>query len=130
MTLKTNQINHSNEQPEQAGANFYGLGIAPKILDILEKIKFKVPTPIQQKAIPIAIEGKDIMGIAQTGTGKTLAFAIPMIQRLTNMKGRGEELQLGSKEEILNAMERTGEITEDQKKEELKRSHGEHLPRE
>ena len=48
-----------------------------------------MPTPIQYKAIPIAVEGKDIIGIAQTGTGKTLAFAIPMIQRLAQQKGRG-----------------------------------------
>jgi len=61
---------------------FYGLGIAPKILDILERINFKVPTPIQYKAIPLAIAGKDVIGIAQTGTGKTHVFAIPMVQRL------------------------------------------------
>jgi len=52
-------------------------------------MKFKVPTPIQFKAIPIAIEGKDVIGIAQTGTGKTLAFGIPMIQRLAGIPGRG-----------------------------------------
>ena len=69
--------------------SFYGLGIAPKILDILERIKFKVPTPIQVKAIPMAIQGKDIVGIAQTGTGKTHSFAIPMIQRLAQTKGKG-----------------------------------------
>jgi len=69
--------------------NFYGLGIAPKILDILERIKFKVPTPIQQKAIPAAIQGKDIIGVAQTGTGKTHAFAVPMVQRLLQIKGKG-----------------------------------------
>ncbi len=61
---------------------FFGLGIAPKVLEALERMKFQVPTPIQHKAIPLAVEGKDIMGIAQTGTGKTLAFAIPMVQRL------------------------------------------------
>lgn len=72
-----------------SAANFYGMGIAPKILDILEKMKFKVPTPIQQKAIPLALEGKDIVGIAQTGTGKTHSFAIPMIQRLVQKKGIG-----------------------------------------
>ncbi|MBI5144782.1 MAG: DEAD/DEAH box helicase [Candidatus Omnitrophica bacterium] len=72
--------------PEQS---FYGLGIAPKILDILERIKFTVPTPIQLKAIPLAIQGKDIIGIAQTGTGKTHAFAIPMVQRLAQRKGMG-----------------------------------------
>src|SRR3990167_3469777 len=73
-------------QPEQS---FYDLNIAPKILGILERIKFKVPTPIQAKAIPVAIEGKDVIGIAQTGTGKTHAFAIPMVQRLAQRKGTG-----------------------------------------
>ncbi|HLC75878.1 MAG TPA: DEAD/DEAH box helicase [Candidatus Peribacterales bacterium] len=50
---------------------------------------FAVPTPIQQQSIPSAIEGKDIVGIAQTGTGKTFAFGIPMLQRLSQGKGRG-----------------------------------------
>jgi ATP-dependent RNA helicase RhlE len=71
------------------GQDFYGLGIAPKILDILEQIKFKTPTPIQLKAIPLAIEGKDVIGIAQTGTGKTHSFAIPMVQLLAQKKGVG-----------------------------------------
>ena len=73
----------------QSERNFFGLGIAPKILDFLEMVKFKVPTPIQFKAIPLAIEGKDVIGIAQTGTGKTHAFAIPMVQRLVQRKGVG-----------------------------------------
>jgi ATP-dependent RNA helicase RhlE len=68
---------------------FDGLGIAPKILEILDKNKFVTPTPIQLQSIPLAIEGKDLMGIAQTGTGKTLAFGIPMIQRLATTKGKG-----------------------------------------
>lgn len=70
-------------------ASFYGLGIAPRLLDILEKSGFKSPTPIQAQAIPVAIQGKDIVGIAQTGTGKTLAFGIPMLQRLAQIKGQG-----------------------------------------
>jgi len=61
---------------------FRGLGIAPNILSILEKLRFTTPTPIQQQSIPQAIEGKDMMGIAQTGTGKTLAFGIPLIQTI------------------------------------------------
>ncbi|MFH1858555.1 MAG: DEAD/DEAH box helicase [Candidatus Omnitrophota bacterium] len=69
-------------------SGFYGLGIAPSLLDTIDKLKFSVPTPIQRKAIPIAMEGKDIIGIAQTGTGKTLAFGIPMIQHLAQKRGR------------------------------------------
>ena len=61
-------------------SGFYRLGIAPNILTVLDRLKFTVPTPIQEKSIPPLIEGKDLMGVAQTGTGKTLAFGIPMIQ--------------------------------------------------
>jgi len=68
---------------------FSGLGIAPAILDVLEKNSFVKPTPIQHASIPGAIEGKDVIGIAQTGTGKTLAFCIPMIQALLNGPGYG-----------------------------------------
>ncbi|HTM68465.1 MAG TPA: DEAD/DEAH box helicase [Candidatus Binatia bacterium] len=75
-----------NAPPE---GGFSGLGIAPKLLEILTLHKYIVPTPIQRDAIPMAIEGKDLIGIAQTGTGKTLAFGVPMLQRLAQVKGRG-----------------------------------------
>lgn len=68
--------------------SFYQLGLTPKMLEILDRLKFVSPTPIQHKAIPVAIEGQDIVGIAQTGTGKTLAFGIPTIQRLASTGGR------------------------------------------
>ena len=85
----TNSENNSPQAHSEGDQGFYGLGIAPKILDLLERIKFKTPTPIQRKAIPLAIEGKDIVGIAQTGTGKTHSFSIPMVQRLVQVKGIG-----------------------------------------
>jgi len=72
----------------QTNSSFYSLGIAPKILEALDRYKFTIPTPIQHKAIPVCIEGSDIIGVAQTGTGKTLAFAIPIIQRLAQRKGK------------------------------------------
>jgi ATP-dependent RNA helicase RhlE len=68
--------------------SFNGLNIVPKMLGILEQLKYTTPTPIQHKSIPLTIAGKDIVGIAQTGTGKTLAYGIPMIQRLSQEKGR------------------------------------------
>lgn len=73
---------------EQQNLNFFGLGIAPKITETLAKLKFKQATPIQHQAIPLVLEGKDVMGIAQTGTGKTMAFAIPTIQRLAANRER------------------------------------------
>ena len=73
----------------EAEMTFGGLGIAPNIFDVISELGFKTPTSIQHKAIPIAIEGKDLIGIAQTGTGKTLAFGIPLIQQiLKNKKGK------------------------------------------
>ncbi len=69
--------------------NFFGLGIAPNLLGVLQKLKLTTPTPIQVKAIPLGIAGEDVVGIAQTGTGKTLAFAIPMLQRLPAVQGIG-----------------------------------------
>lgn len=70
--------------------NWSGLGIVPNLLDMVLKQGFKEPTSIQLKAIPVVVEGRDIIGIAQTGTGKTLAFGIPLIQQiLANKKGRG-----------------------------------------
>ena len=68
---------------------FNGLGIAPSLLKAIESLGFKTPTPIQLKSIPTAIEGSDLVGIAQTGTGKTLAFGIPMMQILAKEKGVG-----------------------------------------
>ncbi len=62
--------------------DFDMLGLAPELNNNLKAIGFKDPTPIQNKAIPLALEGHDIMGLAQTGTGKTLAFGLPLIDHL------------------------------------------------
>jgi ATP-dependent RNA helicase RhlE len=75
------------EQTSNQGFN--GLGIAPEFLKILERHNFTIPTPIQRQAIGPAMEGKDIVGIAQTGTGKTLAFGLPLLQRLRGSQGVG-----------------------------------------
>jgi ATP-dependent RNA helicase RhlE len=74
---------------KQNSTTFYGMGIAPGILKRLDALNFVIPTPIQHKAIPIGIRGEDLIGIAQTGTGKTLAFSIPMIQRMSALKCQG-----------------------------------------
>lgn len=76
-------------QKEKKVLSFSNLGIEEKLLKILQQKGFNVPTPIQYQIIPGAIERKNVIGIAQTGTGKTLAFAIPMVQNLLNKKGQG-----------------------------------------
>ena len=62
--------------------SFADLGLPENILSTVEKIGFKTPTPIQEKAIPVALQGRDIIGAAQTGTGKTAAYALPTLARL------------------------------------------------
>jgi len=81
-------MENSSQQLKPEITGFSGLGIDPKILGVLTSLQYLIPTPIQHKAIPVALEGKDIIGVAQTGTGKTLAFAVPIIQRLSANKGR------------------------------------------
>ena len=63
---------------------FKELQLVEPILKALDKQGYTTPTPIQQQAIPILLEGRDLLGCAQTGTGKTAAFAIPIIQNLYN----------------------------------------------
>lgn len=68
---------------------FADLGLSKKLVAILDRLKFIHPTPIQQQAIPAAVTGADIIGIAQTGTGKTLAFVLPMLQHIARTKKQG-----------------------------------------
>ena len=68
--------------------DFDMLGLAPALNDALRRIGFSQPTPIQNQAIPLAMEGHDILGLAQTGTGKTLAFGLPLIDHLLAHPGK------------------------------------------
>ncbi len=64
------------------------LGLAPTLNTALQKAGFNEPTPIQNEAIPLALDGHDILGLAQTGTGKTLAFGLPLIDHLLSRQGK------------------------------------------
>src|SRR5713226_2134866 len=66
---------------------FAELGLSPKALGALERAGFEAPTPVQAQAIPPALQGKDVIGSAATGTGKTLAFALPILERLEGKHG-------------------------------------------
>lgn len=68
--------------------NFSELGLSPKVLSGIELAGYEKPTPIQSQAIPIINEGRDVLGIAQTGTGKTGAFVLPMLNRLERGRAR------------------------------------------
>ena len=68
--------------------NFLELGLSPALCKTLETVGYTTPTPIQQQTIPHALGGKDVLASAQTGTGKTASFLLPLIQRLLDTPGR------------------------------------------
>ncbi len=67
---------------------FSDLGLSPEILDAVANAGYQTPTPIQEKAIPIILQGRDVLGCAQTGTGKTAAFTLPMIEILASGRAK------------------------------------------
>ncbi|QJR15898.1 DEAD/DEAH box helicase [Usitatibacter palustris] len=81
--------NPAPQSPAPQNAGFSALGLDDKIVAALTALGYEEPTPIQQETIPTLIKGKDLLGQAATGTGKTAAFALPILQRLIN-EGRGE----------------------------------------
>ncbi len=72
---------------EAVAVAFRDLGLSEASLAAIEALGWSIPTPIQVKAIPSGLEGKDVVGIAQTGTGKTAAFMIPALERIQSGKG-------------------------------------------
>ncbi len=83
----------ANMMPDPNGTNlpvttFAELGLSPKVLAAVTEAGYTTPTPIQAGAIPHALAGKDVLGVAQTGTGKTAAFVLPMITRLERGRAR------------------------------------------
>src|SRR5207237_8572823 len=67
--------------------NFSELGLSQKTLAALERAGFEAPTPVQAQAMPPALEGQGVIGCAATGTGKTLAFVLPILERLEGKHG-------------------------------------------
>jgi superfamily II DNA/RNA helicase len=76
------------DQAADQPLTFADLGLSPKVLSAVTDAGYTTPTPIQAGAIPHALQGKDVLGIAQTGTGKTAAFTLPMITRLEKGRAR------------------------------------------
>jgi ATP-dependent RNA helicase RhlE len=73
-----------------SNVSFADLGLSEPLLRALEAAKYSVPTPIQARTIPALLQGRDVLGIAQTGTGKTAAFALPVLQQLAQQGGRAQ----------------------------------------
>ncbi len=98
----THEIELSDVTPELAPAplTFEDLGLAPPLIDAVREAGYSEPTPIQSQAIPLALGGRDIMGLAQTGTGKTAAFTLPIINRLLGGPRRTRVLILAPTREL------------------------------
>lgn len=79
---------------------FESLGLQPEFVQAVEKMGFVDPTPIQSSAIPLLLEGRDVIGQAQTGTGKTAAFMLPLLQKLEPSNGRVQALVLAPTREL------------------------------
>lgn len=81
------------EQESTPPATFSQLGIIDSLCDACTALGYKAPTPIQAESIPLALEGRDLIGLAETGSGKTAAFALPILQGTVLMdiyRGRAE----------------------------------------
>ncbi len=84
---------------------FADLGLSERMLASLVQSGYTRPTPIQQQAVPLALKGRDLMGLAQTGTGKTAAFTIPIIERLMDGPKRTRALVLTPTRELCQQVE-------------------------
>ena len=78
----------SAKRPTGSKSAFSTFGLHKNLLHAISEAGFKEPRPIQAKAIPQALKGRDILGLAQTGTGKTAAFALPIIEYFIESKGQ------------------------------------------
>ncbi|XP_063433456.1 probable ATP-dependent RNA helicase DDX56 [Mytilus trossulus] len=80
-----------SEPDEEKTLNFHEMGLDDRILKAIANLGWATPTPIQEKAIPLALEGKDILARARTGSGKTAAFSIPVVQKILQSKQTSKE---------------------------------------
>lgn len=80
--------------------DFASLGLGPEVVDVLSGLGYEAPTPIQAAAIPALLGGRDVVGLAQTGTGKTAAFALPIIERIDTSRASTQALVLAPTREL------------------------------
>jgi ATP-dependent RNA helicase RhlE len=92
-------------EAETSGITFADLGLSDPMLASLAAAGYLRPTPIQAQAVPLALKGRDLMGLAQTGTGKTAAFTIPIIERLMDGPHRTRALILTPTRELCQQVE-------------------------
>ena len=79
---------------------FTELNLVPELMKAIERMGFEEMTPIQEQTIPLALEGKDVIGQAQTGTGKTAAFGLPMLQKVNTSNKNVQGLVIAPTREL------------------------------
>ncbi|MEZ5186218.1 MAG: DEAD/DEAH box helicase [Candidatus Nanopelagicales bacterium] len=89
-----------DEQTEQPVPAFIDLGLSDALLRTLNEVGYETPSPIQAATIPLLLDGRDVVGLAQTGTGKTAAFALPILDRLTLAQRNPQALVLAPTREL------------------------------
>ena len=89
-----------SEDEFRESPTFADLGLVEPLVRILSTLGYETPTPIQERAIPSLLEGKDVVGLAQTGTGKTAAFALPILQRIDPTNGKTQAIVLAPTREL------------------------------
>ncbi|KAL3864231.1 hypothetical protein ACJMK2_005935 [Sinanodonta woodiana] len=89
LPVKTKTMEEESEEVEFL--QFHEMGLDDRILKAISKLGWSSPTPIQERAIPLALEGKDVLARARTGSGKTAAFSIPVIQKMLESKQTAKE---------------------------------------
>lgn len=98
--------------PTESFASFGSLELPSRLSKALKAMKFETPTPIQAQAIPFALEGRDLIACAQTGTGKTAAFGIPLISRLLETEKKFALILVPTRELALQVAEVLGDLTQ------------------
>ena len=90
----------TDAESKERGGDFSALGLSGAVLEAVRDAGYVEPTPIQREAIPLILRGRDVMGLAQTGTGKTAAFTLPIVERLTGGPRRTRVLILTPTREL------------------------------
>ncbi|MCX6406950.1 MAG: DEAD/DEAH box helicase [Propionibacteriales bacterium] len=87
-------------EPTAPGARFAALGLGDELVEVLGRLGYEAPTPIQEAAVPALLAGRDVVGLAQTGTGKTAAFALPILEKIDPDRASTQALVLAPTREL------------------------------
>ena len=100
LVKEAEQLSDTDLQDDEKVVTFDELGLSKEVLKAVHDLGYESPTPIQERSIPVVLEGADMIGQAQTGTGKTAAFALPILSKIDCKKGYIQALILEPTREL------------------------------